>query len=73
MDIRDLRFWFTGAQKKLVQDQMKRIVAARLAMVDTTHYEKAMSELEGQIRDLKFGKDELVQDNWEDLKRKRRG
>lgn len=68
LDVRDLRFWATEAQLVKVKDQMKRIQAARLAMVDGNVYGSVMDELESQVQELELGKDERVKANWESLK-----
>jgi len=73
MDVRDLQYWYVESKKKMIQDQIKRITAARLAMAASADYNKAISELERQFRVLSFGEDKLIQDNWEDLKRRKRG
>jgi len=60
-------FWFKKAQKKLVEDQIKRIQAARLAMAETNDYSKVVSSLENDLRSLEFGKDKVIKENWKDL------
>lgn len=60
-------FWFKKAQKKLVEDQIKRIQAARLAMAETNDYSKAVSDLESQLKQLEFGKEKVIKENWNDL------
>ncbi|NCC60056.1 MAG: hypothetical protein EOM12_03770 [Verrucomicrobiae bacterium] len=73
LDLRDLMFWFRQAQKKMVQDQLKRIQAARLAMAENSSYERVCNDLEIQIHELEHGKEKVVQDNWDFLREKGRG
>lgn len=73
MDVRDLRFWFIEAQKKLVQDQMKRIQAARMAMAENTAYSKILSEFERQLHSLSPDGEDRIRENWQDLKQRGKG
>lgn len=66
-------FWFRQAQVKLIQDQMKRIQAARLAMAEDSAYQRIISDFESQCRQVEYGKDAVIQDNWEFLKAKGKG
>lgn len=68
LDIRDTMFWYKEAQKKLVQDQIKRISACRMAMVKDNDYQNIISELERQLRELEMGKNKLIKSNWDSLK-----
>lgn len=56
-----------------MQDQLKRICAARLAMAENNVYTRAISELEMQIKELEVGRDRVIKENWEDLKNLRKG
>jgi len=67
-----LSFWFKEAQKKLVEDQLKAIQASRLGMVQDKDYQMAIAEYDRQLKELKLGKDKIVESNWDDLKLMRR-
>lgn len=57
----------------MVQDQINRIQAARLAMAEDNSYSSAVNDLEVQLRRLELGGKEVARQGWEYLKRKRRG
>jgi hypothetical protein len=63
-----LNFWFKEAQKKLITDQMKAILAARLSVAQDKDYQMMMAEYDRQLRELALGKDSVVASNWDDLK-----
>lgn len=61
-------FWYKQAQKKLIQDQIKNVTAARLAFAKDTDYRKVVSGLEMQLAQVDGNKDDMVRQNWKDLK-----
>lgn len=68
LDVRDLVIWWRKAQKYLIELQLKNIQAARMAMVDNSAYCEVISALEMEIDILHRGRDEIIKDNWNDLK-----
>ena len=66
-------FWFRQSQVKMIQDQMKRIQAARLAMAESTDYERILNDLDSQTREVEQGKRKVVEDNWEFLRSRGKG
>jgi len=70
MDIRDLEIWYKEAQRFLVETQIKRIHAARLAFADSAGYNAVMGGLNFQL--AKLSGENTVKRNWEELKAMRR-
>jgi hypothetical protein len=70
MDIRDLEIWYREAQRFLVETQIKRIHAARLAWADNAGYNVVMGGLNSQL--AKLSGENTVKRNWEELKAMRR-
>jgi hypothetical protein len=72
-DVRDLAFWFKEAQKKLLQNQIKAIQAARYAQANNSDYQEIMTGLQSQISKIEFGEEKVVKENWNELRKMKRG
>jgi hypothetical protein len=73
LDVRDLTYWFKAAQKKILTNRIWAIHVARLAMAADKTFTNVVGDLEGQLREIDVGKNSLIKENWDDLKRMRRG
>ena len=67
-------YWLKAAQKKILTDRIWAVRAARLAMAENKAYADIMNGLEGELRELEMGKNNnVVEENWDDLKNRGRG
>lgn len=69
MDVRDVAFWKIQAQKKMLEDQIKRLQAARSSVALDADYAGILGDLTEQLREIEHGTETVVRQNWQDLKR----
>jgi len=73
LDLRELAWWARQARRTLIEAQLGRMRAARLAMVSNDDYQRAIAELEACARALVLGVGRTVRENWEALRMRGRG
>ena len=71
MDLRDFSFWGRKAQKFLLQNQLKLLLASRAAFSESKDFNSMRGELEQRIRELEIGKEAVIQEAWDSFKKER--
>ena len=74
LDIRDERFFAKEARKKKILWEASLLNSLRMATwADTANFSRKMNDLQRELDELEGGTDEVIADNWEHLKMKKRG
>jgi hypothetical protein len=68
LDVRDIQFWGMRAQKKFLQDQLRMMISARATWMDQDKFKMAVDEIELLIRQITFGRKEVIKESWESLR-----
>ena len=74
LDIRDERFFAKEARKKKILREASLLNSLRMATwADTANFSRKMNDLQRELDELEGMTDEVIADNWEHLKMKKRG
>lgn len=68
MDIRELAWWARQATRRVLENQMRALQAARASMLEAGAYTRITAEMEMRLRRLKLGSEEATREGWEELK-----
>lgn len=71
MDVRDMAFWLYAARRQIILNQIRHIQAVRAGMATNEYYIDRVNELKAQLNGI--DETEVIQQNWDDLKAKKRG
>jgi hypothetical protein len=68
MDIRDMMFWCREAEIKRIKEQLNMIYAVRLGFAEEVAYSSNIALLENQLNILEGKQQNIIRENWKDLK-----
>lgn len=57
----------------MIQNRMREIQSARLAMASDNAYQDIMTELSSQLNEIEVGKEKIINESWSELKKIGRG